>query len=69
MSQQHAAQTTDSTEPRHLVVVNHEEQYSVWPALLPLPAGWRPAGFEGTREQALAHIETVWTDLRPLSLR
>ncbi|MFD4502448.1 MbtH family protein [Streptomyces sp. NPDC058457] len=59
----------DTTAPRHLVVVNHEEQYSVWPAPLPLPAGWRATGFEGSREEALAHIGTVWTDLRPLSLR
>ncbi|GAA3846481.1 hypothetical protein GCM10022243_10820 [Saccharothrix violaceirubra] len=53
----------------HTVVVNHEEQYSVWPADLPVPAGWREAGFRGTRAEALAHIETVWTDLRPASVR
>ncbi|MEV0623427.1 MbtH family protein [Nonomuraea sp. NPDC050404] len=52
-----------------LVVVNHEEQYSVWPADRELPPGWRAAGFAGTREECLAHIETVWTDLRPLSAR
>ncbi|WP_051801389.1 MbtH family protein [Streptomyces sp. NRRL F-525] len=69
MSQPYDTHEAPGTEPRHLVVVNHEEQYSVWPAPLPLPAGWRAAGFEGTRAEALAHIETVWTDLRPLSLR
>ncbi|MEV5903056.1 MbtH family NRPS accessory protein [Streptomyces sp. NPDC052127] len=58
-----------SAEPWHTVVVNHEEQYSVWPVLLPLPGGWRATGFTGTRAACLEHIETVWTDLRPLSLR
>ncbi|RVX38942.1 MbtH protein [Nonomuraea polychroma] len=52
-----------------LVVVNHEEQYSVWPADRELPPGWRATGFAGTREECLAHIETVWTDMRPLSVR
>jgi MbtH protein len=51
------------------VVVNHEEQYSIWPADRDLPPGWRAAGFSGSREECLAHIDTVWTDLRPLSLR
>ncbi|GAA4516825.1 MULTISPECIES: MbtH family protein [Nonomuraea] len=52
-----------------LVVVNHEEQYSVWAAGRELPPGWRATGFAGTREECLAHIETVWTDMRPLSVR
>jgi len=51
------------------VVVNHEEQYSLWAADRALPPGWSDAGFAGTREECLAHIETVWTDMRPLSLR
>jgi MbtH protein len=51
------------------VVVNHEEQYSVWPVDRPVPAGWREAGFTGTREECLAHVDEVWTDMRPLSLR
>jgi MbtH protein len=50
-------------------VVNHEEQYSIWPADKPLPPGWRDAGKEGTKAECLAHIEEVWTDMRPLSLR
>jgi MbtH protein len=54
---------------RFTVVVNHEEQYSVWPVDRPVPAGWREAGFTGTREECLAHIDEVWTDMRPLSLR
>ncbi|WP_322044775.1 MbtH family protein [Paraburkholderia sp. J67] len=51
------------------VVVNHEEQYSIWPEYKALPEGWRAAGKTGTREACLAHIESIWTDMRPLSLR
>lgn len=51
------------------VVVNHEEQYSIWPADRPLPDGWRPDGTSGDRQECLEHIEQVWTDLRPKSAR
>ena len=51
------------------VVVNHEEQYSIWFADGELPAGWREVGKEGRRQECLAHINEVWTDMRPLSLR
>lgn len=51
------------------VVVNHEEQYSIWPANKALPLGWVNAGKTGTKEQCLSYIEEVWTDMRPLSLR
>lgn len=51
------------------VVVNHEEQYSIWPADRDNPPGWRDGGKVGTREECLAYIATVWTDMRPLSLR
>lgn len=51
------------------VVVNHEEQYSIWPSDKDLPMGWRATGFEGSREACLDHIEEVWTDMRPLSVR
>ncbi|MFJ7243690.1 MbtH family protein [Kitasatospora sp. NPDC098652] len=54
---------------RHLVVLNDEEQYSVWPADRDVPAGWRAEGFEGTRQECLEHVAQVWTDMRPLSLR
>ncbi|MFI5527232.1 MbtH family protein [Kitasatospora sp. NPDC051853] len=60
----------EQTDERvHRVVVNDEQQYSVWPADRPLPLGWYAEGTEGTREACLAHIAEVWTDLRPLSLR
>ncbi len=51
------------------VVVNDEEQYSIWPAADPLPTGWIAAGFTGPRDACLAHIETVWVDMRPRSVR
>jgi MbtH protein len=59
--------TTDSTV--YNVVVNHEEQYSIWPAYKTIPAGWRAAGKEGSKKECLDYIGEVWTDMRPLSLR
>lgn len=54
----------------YAVVINHEEQYSIWPVKKGAPPkGWKPVGFEGTRARCLAYIEEVWTDMRPLSLR
>ena len=54
---------------RYQVVLNHEEQYSIWPDGRDLPLGWQPDGFVGPKEQCIAHISEVWTDMRPLSLR
>lgn len=51
------------------VVVNHEEQYSIWPADRQLPTGWNATGFSGTKTECLEHIKEIWTDMRPLSLR
>jgi MbtH protein len=50
-------------------VVNHEEQYSIWPADRENPLGWRDAGKTGLKAECLAYIKEVWTDMRPLSLR
>lgn len=50
-------------------VLNHEEQYSIWPAAKELPPGWRDAGNAGSKAEVLAFIEEVWVDMRPLSLR
>jgi MbtH protein len=57
------------TDRRYTVVRNHEEQYSIWPEGRPVPDGWHPVGFAGPKEECLAHIEEVWTDMRPRSLR
>jgi MbtH protein len=51
------------------VVVNHEEQYSIWPAKRENAKGWRDAGKSGTKQECLDYIKEVWTDMRPLSLR
>lgn len=51
------------------VVVNDEEQYSIWPEDRELPLGWRADGVSGSKDRCLAHIDEVWTDMRPLSLR
>ena len=51
------------------VVLNHEEQYSIWPAERENPLGWRDAGTSGSKAECLAYINEVWTDMRPLSLR
>ncbi len=53
----------------YAVVMNHEEQYSIWPADREVPLGWSKVGKEGTKQECLAYIEEVWTDMRPLSLR
>ncbi|TFI57977.1 MbtH family NRPS accessory protein [Sphingomonas parva] len=53
----------------YLVVVNDEEQYSIWPADRELPLGWRAEGTRGSKRQCLDHIQEVWTDMRPRSLR
>lgn len=53
----------------YTVVVNHEEQYSIWPADRELPLGWSAVGKNGLKTECLAHIKEIWTDMRPLSLR
>ncbi len=51
------------------VVINHEEQYSIWPEDRENALGWNDVGKSGTKKECLDHIEEVWTDMRPLSLR
>ena len=59
----------DDEADRYVVVLNGEEQYSIWLADKPVPDGWRTDGFSGSKAECLAHVEEVWTDMRPLSLR
>ena len=54
---------------QYKVVLNDEEQYSIWPIDRDNPLGWRDGGKSGTKAECLAYIEQVWTDMRPLSLR
>lgn len=51
------------------VVVNHEEQYSIWPIDKEIPLGWKAVGKSGQKAECLDYIKEVWTDMRPLSLR
>ncbi len=59
----------ETSARRYCVVVNDEEQFSLWPVTRAIPAGWRAEGKQGSREECLAHIEAIWTDMRPKSLR
>jgi MbtH protein len=57
-------------EAKYCVVVNDEEQFSIWPShRLPPPEGWRTVTEPMTKDECLAHVRTVWTDQRPLSMR
>lgn len=59
----------DDEDRTFQVVINDEEQYSIWPTALEIPAGWRATGPSGLKPECLAYIDDVWTDMRPLSLR
>jgi MbtH protein len=63
------AQDENEEHTIYKVVVNHEEQYSIWPSSRENPAGWRDAGKSGPKAECLAYIKEVWTDMRPLSVR
>lgn len=53
----------------YLTVVNDEDQYSIWPSTMPMPAGWAEVGCRGPKDECLSFIGSVWTDMRPRSLR
>ena len=61
----------DASEDKTIyrVVVNREEQYSIWPEYRELPTGWTEVAKSGTKTECLAYIKEAWTDMRPLSLR
>ncbi len=59
----------EEDDRRYGVVINHEEQYSIWFEDREVPPGWKWDGFFGSKQECLDHIEEVWTDMRPLSLR
>jgi MbtH protein len=59
----------EEDQTTYKVVINHEEQYSIWPEWRDNPAGWRDDGKRGNKAECLAYIDEVWTDMRPLSLR
>lgn len=59
----------DDAEGRFYVVVNEEQQHSLWPSFSEVPAGWSIVFGEESRDKCLAYVEEHWTDLRPKSLR
>lgn len=59
----------DRDDVTFTVVVNHEEQYSIWPTYKDIPNGWTAVGKTGTKKECLEYVEQVWTDMRPLTLR
>lgn len=59
----------DNEDTIFLVVLNDEEQYSIWPEFKEIPAGWRAEGTKGSKAQCLDHIQEVWTDMRRKSAR
>jgi MbtH protein len=62
-------QNDEEDKTTYKVVLNHEEQYSLWPVDRANPPGWRDAEKSGSKSECLAYIKEVWTDMRPLSLR
>ncbi len=61
--------SSDADDVAYTVVINDEAQYSIWPTFRDVPAGWREVGVRGPKADCLAHIDAVWTDMRPASLR
>lgn len=61
--------STEEDNTIYRVVINHEEQYSIWPEWKEIPAGWSAVGPTGKKDECLAYVKEVWTDMRPLSLR
>ena len=63
--------TQSESEDQHLyiVLINEEEQYSLWRKDIKIPAGWSAVGPEGNKAECMKYVDEVWTDMRPLSLR
>ncbi len=64
-----AGASAQTSTDKYAVIINHEEQYSIWPIDLSIEKGWRPVGITCTKDQCLRQIEELWTDMRPLSIR
>ncbi len=59
----------DEDTTLYKVIINHEGQYSIWPAVGQVPLGWTDVGKRGSKLECLAYVKEVWTDMTPLSLR
>lgn len=60
---------SEETEEIYVVVMNQEQQYSIWPETRQIPDGWKSVGKTGSKQPCLDYINEMWTDMRPLSLR
>ncbi|MFE1407593.1 MbtH family protein [Streptomyces sp. NPDC058770] len=58
----------DNEDGSFYVLVNDENQHSLWPTFAEVPKGWSVVFGEGTRQACLAYVEKNWTDMRPASL-
>jgi MbtH protein len=63
------AEEVVAAEATHIVLINEEEQYSLWPKFKAVPKGWKAVGKEGTEEECMKYVDEVWVDMRPRSLR
>jgi len=59
----------DDDDGQYMLIINQEDQYSIWPAAKDVPAGWTTTEHAGTKAECVAKADEVWTDMRPLSLR
>jgi MbtH protein len=59
----------ENPDARFKVLINHEEQYSLWPADLPVPGGWTETGVNASKDECDTYLKETWTDMRPKSLR
>jgi MbtH protein len=59
----------DDENTTYQVLRNDEEQYSLWPVSLDVPAGWQAVGKQGTKDECMSYVDELWTDMRPRSLR
>lgn len=63
------ANENEEIKATHIVLINEEEQYSLWPIYKKIPTGWRAVGRQGSEEECMKYVDEVWTDMRPRSLR
>lgn len=59
----------DDSFRTYIVLINEEEQYSLWPSHKSIPEGWRSVGVTGSKAECVEYVDKVWTDITPLSVR
>jgi len=61
--------STDDDDRLYIVLINEEEQYSLWPSHKHIPAGWKSVGVSGSSAECMSYVDRVWTDITPLTVR